>query len=236
MTRDEELAAVAAEALTCRRCELAETRRNVVFGVGPAATPLMLVGEGPGETEDATGLPFVGRAGALLDKALHANGMLRKHVYITNIVKCRASLVENGRVQNRPPRVSEVDACRDWLLRQIAIVRPLVIVCIGGPSAGLLIRKGFQISRERGVFFPSPFCHAIVAVLHPAYILRQDGPAFDASYDLLVRDIGAARQKVIELKRAIAAGTLDETPPGPEPVPAAEPEPAAPPEPSLFDL
>jgi DNA polymerase len=236
VTRDDELAAVAAEASECRRCELAESRTNVVFGIGPATTPLMLVGEGPGQTEDATGLPFVGRAGALLDKALQANGMLRKHVYITNIVKCRASLVENGRVQNRPPRVAEVDACRDWLLKQIAIIRPLVIVCIGGPSANLLIRKGFQISRERGTFYPSSFCHAIVAVLHPAYILRQDGPAFDASYGLLVQDLGAARQKVIELKRAIAAGTLDETPHAPEPVASDEPEPVPPAAPSLFDL
>ena len=111
MTKEEMLAQfeeVAKAASTCTRCDLALTRRNVVFGGGNPVTPLVFVGEGPGENEDATGQPFVGRAGALLDKVLAENGMNREHIYITNTVKCRASLVEGNRVKNRPPRQEEM--------------------------------------------------------------------------------------------------------------------------------
>ncbi|HEY3266835.1 MAG TPA: uracil-DNA glycosylase [Armatimonadota bacterium] len=201
MSNLEIIQSLAAEAADCPRCDLAETRRNVVFGDGSADTPMMLIGEGPGENEDATGRPFVGRAGTLLDKALHANGIARKHVYITNIIKCRATLIEGGRMKNRPPRMQEVEACKPWLMRQIEIIQPLVIVCVGGPAASLMIHKPFQMTSERGQWFDSPYCRAITAVLHPAYVLRQEGAAYDQAYDLLVQDIGAARRKVIELKK-----------------------------------
>lgn len=220
MTSLERIEQVAGEAINCQRCELASTRRCVVFGEGNPESPLMLVGEGPGEHEDATGRPFVGRAGTLLDRALHANGMLRKHVYITNIIKCRASIVEGSRVNNRPPRVAEVEACRPWLLQQIEIIQPLVIVCIGGPSASLLIHGGFQMTRERGQWYDSPYAQAITAVLHPAYVLRQEGLAYETAWNLLVNDLGAARRKVIELKKASRENTA--------------PPPSAPP-PSLFE-
>jgi DNA polymerase len=176
---------------------------------------MMLIGEGPGEQEDATGVPFVGRAGILLDKALRENGITRKHIYICNIIKCRATLIENGRVKNRPPHQDEIDACHEWLVQQIEIVKPLVIVCVGRPAAELMIHKGFGMTAERGKWFDSPHCRAITAVLHPAFILRQQGRAYDDSYGFLVRDLEAARRKVIELKRA--------------------PEPAAVPPVSLFD-
>lgn len=226
MTRPEEIDALAREASDCRRCDLAATRRNVVFGEGDPESPLMLVGEGPGETEDATGRPFVGRAGRLLDEALHENRMTRRHVYITNIVKCRPTTVESGRVKNRPPRAPEVEACKPWLLRQIEIIRPLVIVCIGGPSANLLIHAGFRMTAERGRWFPSPYCRAITACLHPAYVLRQHGAAYDDALSLLIADLGAARMKVIELKKEGAA------PPAP---PREEPSPEPPPNLTLFD-
>lgn len=201
MTKIELLQPIAAEASVCTRCGLAESRRNVVFGDGNPDTPMLLIGEGPGEQEDATGTPFVGRAGVLLDKALRDNGITRKHVYICNIIKCRATLLEDGRVTNRPPHQDEVDACNGWLTHQIEIIKPLVIVCVGRPAAELMIHKGFGITAERGKWFDSPYCSAITAVLHPAYILRQHGPAFDASYGLLVQDLGAARRKVIDLKK-----------------------------------
>src|SRR2546426_11728516 len=128
----ERLDALAAEARFCTACGLAETRNKVVFGEGNPAAPLVFVGEGPGQQEDASGRPFVGRAGALLDECLRECGMNRKHVYICNILKCRACLVENGRVQNRPPRIDEVDACSRWLDEQLWILNPLVIFCLGG--------------------------------------------------------------------------------------------------------
>ncbi|MBZ0212464.1 MAG: uracil-DNA glycosylase, partial [Nitrospirae bacterium] len=146
MTLDE----LRGQALQCRDCALAERRRNVVFGEGNPAAPLVLVGEGPGEQEDQTGRPFVGRAGQLLDRALLDNGLTREHVYICNTVKCRAADWSSGRPRNRAPEESEVSACRRWLLPQLAIIAPQVVLCVGAPSAKNLIRKDFRITAERG--------------------------------------------------------------------------------------
>jgi len=190
-----------AKALNCRACELCETRTNVVFGEGNPDTPLVLIGEGPGANEDATGRPFVGRAGQLLDQALRENGITRKYVYICNILKCRASIMENGSVRNRPPRLSEISACLPWLQQQLEIIQPLVILCLGGPAANVIIHKDFKMTKERGIWFPTPYAGYAMAALHPAYILRQDGETFQAARTSLVADIAAARQKVIEAKK-----------------------------------
>jgi uracil-DNA glycosylase len=206
--REERMAAIRSQALVCTRCELSQTRTNVVFGEGNVNTPLVFVGEGPGETEDATGRPFVGRAGKLLDEALAENGMSRKHVYICNVVKCRAALMEDGRLKNRPPRVEEAAACRDWLETQLRTIQPLVIVCLGSPAANAIIHPNFAITRERGQWFRnSAFAPWVMAALHPAYILRQHGPAFDTARSSLVHDIGQARLKVVELRKAMRAET-----------------------------
>ncbi|MDH7601253.1 MAG: uracil-DNA glycosylase [Armatimonadota bacterium] len=185
----------------CTRCALAETRRNVVFGEGNPEAPLMLVGEGPGETEDATGRPFVGRAGALLDEALAACRITRRHVYICNVLKCRACVIENGRVRNRPPTAAEIEACTPWLERQIEIIQPLVILCLGAPAAKFIIKKDFKMTQERGKFFPTKYARYAIAALHPAYILRQMGENYDGGKSLLIADIEAARRKVIEAKK-----------------------------------
>jgi uracil-DNA glycosylase family protein len=198
---EEELEKVRQQALTCTACRLAETRTNVVFGEGNPRAPLVFVGEGPGEHEDATGRPFVGRAGALLDQALRENGLSRKHVYICNVIKCRASIVENGRVRNRPPYADEIAACHKWLDLQLTIIQPLVIVCLGAPAANTLIHKNFKMTQERGIWFPCHYARYAMATLHPAYILRQEGESYQQNYRLLVQDIAAARQKVIEAKK-----------------------------------
>src|SRR5204862_3933031 len=106
-TKGERLAKVAARASVCTACDLAKTRTNVVFGEGNPEAPLMLIGEGPGQNEDATGRPFVGRSGVLLDQCLRENGITRKHIYICNILRCRACVVEAGRLKNRPPTPEE---------------------------------------------------------------------------------------------------------------------------------
>jgi uracil-DNA glycosylase family 4 len=197
------MAALREQALICTRCELSQTRTHVVFGEGNVHTPLVFVGEGPGETEDATGRPFVGRAGKLLDEALAENGMQRRHVYICNVIKCRAALLEDGRLKNRPPRVEEAAACRGWLEAQLRAIQPLVIVCLGSPAANALIHSNFSITRERGQWFrTSPYAPWIMAALHPAYILRQHGADFDGARVSLIHDIGAARLKVVELRKA----------------------------------
>ena len=188
-------------ALDCPRCDLSETRTNVVFGEGNPETPLVIIGEGPGQNEDATGRPFVGRAGALLDQVLKECGLTRKHVYITNVIKCRACVTEDGRTRNRPPSSIEINACLPWLEQQIAIIQPLVILCLGAPSANSIIRKDFRMTQERGQFFESKYACYAVAALHPAYILRQDGETYEVTRRQLVEDIAAARRKVIEAKR-----------------------------------
>lgn len=189
-------------ALECRTCSIAERRRNVVFGEGNPQAPLVLVGEGPGDKEDETGRPFVGRAGQLLDQALKDNGLSREDVYICNTLKCRACDWINGKPVNRPPTDQEALNCRRWLVPQLQILAPKVILCVGAPSAKNLIKKDFRITLERGKYFPCEFAKTAMATLHPAYILRQQGTNSDGGYGLLVSDIGrawAAAQKLLEM-------------------------------------
>ena len=195
------MTSLAETAMGCSACPLCETRTKVVFGVGNPASPLMLVGEGPGANEDATGVPFVGRAGQLLDECLREAGMLRKHVYIANVVKCRATLVEDGRVQNRAPKPAEISVCvPTWLEKQIAIIKPKVICCLGAPSASTIIHVNFRMMQERGRWFESRYAPHAIAALHPAFILRQEGMAYDSARQSLVDVLVAAKDRAKEAK------------------------------------
>ncbi len=195
-----DLAALAEEAALCRRCGLFERRRKVVFGQGSIEAPLVLVGEGPGEQEDQSGLPFVGRSGQLLDRALAECGLDRSQIYICNTVKCRAADWSTGRPMNRPPTPEESKACRHWLLPQLAMIEPEVILCIGAPSAKNLIKKNFKITQERGQVFRSNLSQAYMASLHPAYIIRQSTKMYDGGFSLLVNDIGKAWRGALQLR------------------------------------
>ena len=189
------------DALICTSCGLAERRRNVVFGEGDPHAPLVLVGEGPGEEEDKTGRPFVGRAGKMLDRALADNGLSRDDVYICNTLKCRACEWNGDRARNRPPTIEEIATCSQWLVPQLKAIAPRVILCIGAPSAKNLIRPDFRITRERGQYFPCEFAKVAIATLHPAYVLRQQSMSHDGGYSLIVSDIGRAwgcAQKLLE--------------------------------------
>lgn len=186
------LDALRIRALCCTACPLSERRKHVVFGEGNPESPLVLVGEGPGEQEDLTGRPFVGRAGQLLDRALADCGLSREHVYICNTVKCRAADWSSGRPVNRAPLEPEVAACRQWLLPQLAAIGPEVILCVGAPSAKNLIRRDFRITQERGRYYPCDLARTAMATLHPAYILRQQSATNDGGYGLLVTDIRRA--------------------------------------------
>lgn len=195
-------------ASNCTSCSLSERRRNVVFGEGNPLSPLVLVGEGPGDQEDLTGRPFVGRAGQMLDRALADNGLSRDDVYIMNVVKCRAADWSSGKPVNRAPTDVEIAACRQWLVPQLAAVAPKVILCIGAPSARTVIRKDFKITAERGRYFPCEFARTAIATLHPAYILRNAYGDSDGGYSLLVADIAkgwAAAQKLSEEARQCPA-------------------------------
>ena len=201
-SRERRLQDLAESASACTACGLSASRTKVVFGEGNPEAPLVFVGEGPGQHEDATGRPFVGRAGALLDQCLRENGMTRKHVYICNIVKCRACVAEAGGIRNRPPHPDEIEACSRWLDPQLSILQPLVLVCLGSPAANTLIHKNFRISQERGQWHTTcRYARYALAALHPAYILRQEGEAYEAARKMLTEDIGSARRKVIEAKK-----------------------------------
>ena len=151
--------------LNCRKCALADTRTNVVFGVGPRDAEIMLIGEGPGENEDLKGEPFVGRAGKLLDEMLAVVDLDRKkNVYIANMVKCRPP-------QNRDPLNTEQDACIGYLRNQTALLRPKIIVCLGRVSALRIIKPDFKITKEHGQWFESAGVW-MTALYHPAAILR----------------------------------------------------------------
>ncbi|MCH8274335.1 MAG: uracil-DNA glycosylase [Armatimonadetes bacterium] len=191
---------VSVEASTCTACGLAKARNNVVFGEGDPHSPLVLIGEGPGEQEDLTGRPFVGRAGKLLDRALMDCGLDRSDVYICNILKCRAADWREGRAQNRAPAADEVAACNRWLDPQLRIIAPKVLLCIGGPSASHLIHKNFLITKERGKLFTCRYAEHALATLHPAYVLRQQGRNSDGGYSLLVEDIALAWMKANPLE------------------------------------
>lgn len=204
----ETLLHLAREASTCDACALFDRRRNVVFGEGNPESPLVLVGEGPGDTEDATGRPFVGKAGKLLDQALLDSGLTREHVYICNTVKCRACDWSTGKPVNRAPRPEETEACRRWLVPQLAAIAPKVILCVGAPSAKNLIKKDFKITVERGRYFPCVFAKTAIAALHPAYILRNQSVSGDGGYSLLVADIAKAWDTAQKLKAKDNAGPV----------------------------
>jgi uracil-DNA glycosylase family 4 len=153
-----------AECLACRACGLAETRTNVVFGDGAQDAEILLVGEGPGQHEDEEGVPFVGRAGALLDDMLAMIGLDRTRVYIANTVKCRPP-------QNRDPLNVEQDACIGWLRRQTALLQPKILVCLGRIAAKEIIREDFRITAEHGQWFERGGVQ-MTAIYHPAALLR----------------------------------------------------------------
>ena len=149
---------------SCSACPLSKTRTNCVFGTGNPDADLLFIGEAPGREEDISGIPFVGRAGKLLDKYLYAVDIPRESVYIANILKCRPP-------ENRDPLPEEEDACIGYLREQLKLIRPRIIVCLGRISALRLIKPDFRITREHGVWFQKGN-YQMTAVFHPAALLR----------------------------------------------------------------
>ena len=171
------------------------------MGEGNPNADILLIGEGPGEDEDASGRPFVGRAGMLLDRLLTEAGLSREQVYITNIVRCRPTAVKGGRVTNRAPRADEIRACEPWRWLELNLVNPRVVVCIGAPSAKTLIDKNFRLTEQRGQLFPGADGRSYLATLHPAYILRlmsTDRDAYNRARGQLIEDLRTAHQVTLE--------------------------------------
>lgn len=152
------------ECAECQKCPLCQTRTNCVFGVGNKNADIMFVGEAPGEQEDLSGTPFVGRAGQLLDKFLYAVDISREDVYIANILKCRPP-------KNRDPLPVEEDACIGYLREQVKLIKPKIIVCLGRIAAMRLINPDYKITKEHGVWVKKGN-YLMTAVYHPALLLR----------------------------------------------------------------
>ncbi len=195
-----------AQGLACTRCDLYKTGTQVVWGEGNVEAVVMLIGQGPGETEDEVGRPFVGPAGEMLDGVLKEVGIDRDKLWITNTIKHWATSVERGRRVNRAPRVGEVRACRIWIEGELTIVQPKVLVCIGAPAAQAVIDKKFRISDERGAWRAGPNGEAAIATFHPSYLLRMrsaDRDAFDRAYRLVVEDFSAVAARAASLGTTI---------------------------------
>jgi uracil-DNA glycosylase family 4 len=153
-----------AKVASCKKCVLANERTNTVFSDGDENSDLMFIGEGPGADEDAQGKPFVGKAGKLLTKMIEAMGFARSEVYIANIVKCRPP-------QNRAPFKEEAEACIPYLFKQIELVKPKVIVCLGSVSTQYLLKTTVSISKIRGTFVDMNGIQ-VMPTFHPSYLLR----------------------------------------------------------------
>ena len=150
----------------CNKCKLCSTRKSIVFGEGNKQADLMFIGEGPGADEDTQGLPFVGKAGQLMNKAFQGLGIKRQDVYITNIVKCRPPM-------NRNPEKDEADSCKEYLQTQIELVKPKIIVLLGGVALKNILGEEYGITKARGTWVEKDGIK-YMPTFHPAALLRDE--------------------------------------------------------------
>ncbi len=195
------LAEAAAAASTCTKCRLAERRTQVVYGVGNPDAELLFIGEGPGLHEDQQGEPFVGAAGQLLTRMLGDIGLRRDEVYIANVVKCRPP-------GNRDPEPDEIEACTPWLIEQVSLIQPSLIVTLGNFATKFVLNTTTGITRLRGQAFPW-HGRTVIPTFHPAAILRSGGDGSRQFGDLRA-DFDLIRRTLEEMRT-----------PAPAPVPVA---------------
>lgn len=148
----------------CTKCDLHKTRNTIVFGKGDIHANLMFIAEAPGEQEDLTGIPFVGKSGQLFDKILDAIELRREEIYISNIVKCRPP-------KNRNPKEQEKQACLPYLRKQVSLIHPKILVCLGRVAAQTIIKPDLKITKEHGIFFERAG-YLMIATYHPSALLR----------------------------------------------------------------
>lgn len=191
---DHSLEAMRAAAQACRGCDLYQDATQAVFGEGPAAARLMLVGEVPGDQEDQQGRPFVGPAGRLLDKALAEAGIAREQAYLTNVVKHFKWSAQGARRMHKKPSAREISACKPWLHAEIEAVRPALIVCLGATAAQALLGRGFRVTQSRGDLLRAESPDApVMATLHPSAVLRMpEAEDRHRAYADLVEDLRRA--------------------------------------------
>ena len=186
INRTEEWQKLSEECLNCGKCGLHETRTNVVFEKGSRSAKIMFIGEAPGESEDREGVPFVGRAGKLLDKFFGYADFTPDNIYVANILKCRPP-------QNRDPSESEQDLCIEYLRMQTKLLDPKIIVCLGRIAAMRIIKPDFKITAEHGQWFKKGDIY-MTAIYHPSALLRDPSKKSDA-----LLDFKAVREKAVEM-------------------------------------
>lgn len=186
-------------ATACRGCELWEPATQVVFSAGNPAAPMMLVGEQPGDSEDRRGIPFVGPAGQLLQRALAEAGIGVSAVYVTNAVKHFRFTERGSRRIHATPQVTHLKACRPWLEAELRVVDPQLVVCLGASAAKSLLGPTFRLTAERGRVMERETAvglRRVLATLHPSAVLRTQGPEHDEAFAGLVADLRTAAQAI----------------------------------------
>ena len=196
-----QLAEIAAKAAGCRRCPLFRNATQTVFGQGPVDAPAMLVGEQPGDSEDRMGLPFVGPAGRVLDRALAAAGVNRDRLYVTNAVKHFKNIPRGKRRIHQRPNSYEIDRCRWWLQLELDLVRPRVTVALGATAGNALAGRSITISKMRGKLISFRDGLEGMITVHPSYILRLRDDDRESEYARFVADLK-------QLARAVPETTL----------------------------
>jgi DNA polymerase len=186
---------VKAEAVVCCRCDLCQGRTRVVFGEGPVPARLMVIGEAPGVEEDKVGRPFVGRAGSLLNDVLSSAGVSRDDLWVTNVVRCRATRREGEALRNRAPRPDEIRACDLWMEQEYRFVMPTAVVCLGGVAARSVISRGFRINESRGVWFSARNDVFAIATFHPSYISRFRTAEREGAISQMISDFRSAADR-----------------------------------------
>jgi uracil-DNA glycosylase family protein len=176
-------------AAVCRGCDLWRTATQTVFGEGAREAEVMFVGEQPGDQEDQQGMPFVGPAGRMLDRALEEVGIDRTRVYVTNAVKHFKWQPRGKRRIHQKPNWAEMTACRPWLEAELAVVQPRVLVALGATAAQTLLGREFRVTKQRGEPVDSPLADYVLATIHPSAILRAEDR--EAEFDGFVADLRA---------------------------------------------
>jgi DNA polymerase len=187
----DDLTALAEASQTCKGCHLWEHGTQTVFGEGPVAARVVLVGEQPGDKEDLAGEPFVGPAGRLLDRALADAGIDRSMTYVTNIVKHFKWTPRGKRRIHQKPNAEEVKACWPWLEAEVATIKPDIVVCLGATAAQGVLGRQFKVTQRRGEILESAHGWRVTATVHPSSILRADDERRELEYDAFVHDLRA---------------------------------------------
>jgi uracil-DNA glycosylase len=189
---DADLDALRAAAPTCRGCELWEPATQVVFSAGNPSAPVVLVGEQPGDSEDLSGVPFVGPAGQLLQRAMEEAGLARDQVYVTNAVKHFRFTPRGKRRIHATPEAAHITACKPWLVEELRVVAPHVVVCLGATAVRALLGTQVRVMRDRGVPMPRETSRGevlFVVTAHPSSVLRVPDDAREAAHAALVADL-----------------------------------------------